>query len=174
MPSAQSDAAGPSRSTMGGRSTDTTRIRISVGTAANQFVDCPRHFMARQATMASSDCGADCSPSAISQYEEDMPVETADDSSSWQQSTFTMRVGASQHAPCCWLVAEVSAGHVTMNPAARALASANSGGRTPCRRAHATRSASVWQQHDRQQRSAESHPHFDAAQRNNSPLVTGR
>jgi hypothetical protein len=59
-------------------------------------------------------------------------------------------------------------------PARLASARAKSGGWTPFFWAQASRSASVWQQQDRQHCSAESHPQPQPEQGNNSPLFDGR
>src|SRR4029079_17695144 len=63
-----------------------------------------------------------------------------------------------------------STSHAKSIRARCASAIANSGGRTPCSRAHAIRSASEWQQHDRQHCSAVAHPQAHSEHGNNSPL----
>jgi hypothetical protein len=57
---------------------------------------------------------------------------------------------------------------VAVSPIRRASSGANFGGVTPLRRAQASRSASEWQQHDRQHWSAVAQPHRHDSQGNRS------
>jgi hypothetical protein len=155
MPSAQRDICGPSHKISGIRSARSSRTAISDGTAASQFIDCPPQAIARQTTML---------PAVLSK-----PV--AGWSSWWQQQHGLLHPAFAKQQV---FVARESAGSSSQHksiPCCRASSIAYSGGRTPCSCAQSIRSASVWQQHDRQHCSAELQPQGQSMQGNISPLL---
>lgn len=130
----------------------------------------PWHFIARQPTMLLFALSVASSPLDCS-----LCFRQQDRSLDATVSDFLQQLGESCS---CFLVQQIlGASSSTSNPMLRASASsaelasasANAGGFTPCLRAQASRSASVWQQHDFQHCSAEVQPHLHVEQGNNSP-----
>jgi hypothetical protein len=142
---------------------------MSVGTAASQFIDCPWHANARHITTWPSFFDF-FSPLLWHTWP---PAHFATNARFWQHGR-----GLLPFATCRQQLAALIAicgedlipNQARSNRAIFAAAIAYSGGRTLCSRAQANRSASVWQQHDRQHCSAEAHPHAQFEHGYNSSL----
>jgi len=170
-----SDTVGPSHSTNNLSCWKTDAVGMQVGAAVNQFRDWPWQFSARHAT----NClvfGCPAGRSASSWSRQPLAATlTGCNAVQWGQPACCTGTGRTQqgltaptsHRPPLFTNA------LTSRPVAIALAIANAGGRTPLARAHSNRSASVWQQHDRQQCSAESQPQPLDAHGYSSALLDG-
>jgi hypothetical protein len=145
---------------------------MSVGTAASHSSDWPWQPKARQATTKSvTGCwsfGFACAVFACAvQQERVFAADSQQLRLPWQQLFLTSATGLTSAAT---MTLGVRGRPPASSPDFAASASAKSGGFTPFFSAQARRSASVWQQQDRQHFSAESQPHPLDAQGNNSPL----
>lgn len=147
---------------------------IIVGTAASQFCEWPLHLSDFQTTTRLSILLVGCASCRCAQHglallainvsillsqHERVAVVTTDLQHCFEWQTCFMFPGV--------------ANQLKSRPAARAWARAKLGGRTPCIRAQAIRSVSVWQQHDCQHCSAVRQPHCDVAHGKFSPLFCG-
>jgi len=147
---------------------------MSVGTAASQFSDWPPHWSARRPTTWLATLRLATLSWRDAQHARSLVAGTPAVHLTQHDrvADFTMQQDLFFVFTATFL--ELSASQFKSAPARFAPAIANSGGRTPCLRAHARRSASVWQQHDLQHCSAELHPQPLVMQGKGSPFFGSR